>query len=135
VRSIVGRFLEHSRIYRFGKGEDCALYIGSGDMMTRNMVRRVELSVPVRDGELRERLFAMLDALLRDNVKARELTSNGRYIPTETDAPPFDSQQAFIEKALVRDDKEPGGTGPPQTAGRLPSVLANIRRVFSFLQG
>jgi polyphosphate kinase len=130
ARSVVGRFLEHSRIYRFGKGEDCALYIGSGDMMTRNMTRRIELFAPVRDEALRAKLFATFDALARDNVKARELTSNGRYIPADSDAPPFDSQQAFIEQAAAGNDDDAAETDPPPAAGLIPSVWSNLRRIF-----
>ena len=79
VRSIVGRFLEHSRIYRFGTGGDRGMYIGSGDMMTRNTERRVELFAPVLDPKNKKRLSAMLDVILADNVKAREMNAKGHY--------------------------------------------------------
>jgi len=79
VRSIVGRFLEHSRIYRFGEGGDCQIYIGSGDMMTRNTERRVELFTPVPDLAVKKRISEMLDIALRDNVKARIMDRDGNY--------------------------------------------------------
>ena len=81
VRSIVGRFLEHSRVYCFGTGDDCVMYIGSGDMMTRNTERRIELFTPVLDTKIKRRLSAMLDIMLRDNVKAREMGADGQYSP------------------------------------------------------
>jgi polyphosphate kinase len=99
IRSIVGRFLEHSRIYRFGANEDCDLYIGSGDMMTRNTTRRVELFAPVMLPELRARVFGLLDTELNDSVKARMLTSTGHYIPCPPSDPPIDSQQFFMQQA------------------------------------
>ena len=104
VRSIVGRFLEHSRIYLFGEGEGAALFIGSGDMMTRNTERRTELFTPVLDEGIRIRLIGMLDVLLHDNVKARILTPDGIYIPAKQDAaePPLDSQMFFAEETDLR---------------------------------
>jgi len=99
VRSIVGRFLEHSRAYCFGKGEGTELFIGSGDMMTRSTQRRIELFVPVRDGEIRKRIFKMLEVILKDNVKARKLCSDGKYIhfPGQDNEAPLDSQAYFLE--------------------------------------
>lgn len=65
VISIVGRFLEHSRIYCFGYGEEMKLYLSSADMMTRNTERRVEIACPVYDKKIRERIFFMLEIMLR----------------------------------------------------------------------
>jgi polyphosphate kinase len=73
VRSIVGRFLEHSRIYRFGTGPDATYLIGSADLMRRNLDRRVEVLTPVRDPSLKERLDEVIDTLLADDVLAWEL--------------------------------------------------------------
>ena len=82
VRSIVGRFLEHSRIYYFGNGGDEEIYIGSADWMPRNLYERVEVLVPVRDEMLRERIrHEILGAYLADNRKARILLSDSTYIP------------------------------------------------------
>ncbi len=104
VRSIVGRFLEHSRIYCFGEGEDRATYISSADFMTRNTDRRVEIATPVLDKEIEGRILHVLDALLRDNVKARELKSDGRYYPPETaeDEEPFDAQQELLLEEISK---------------------------------
>jgi polyphosphate kinase len=100
VRSIVGRFLEHSRAYYFANGGEEELYTGSADWMPRNFDRRVETIAPVRDGRLKEYLKeVLLDAYLRDNVKARVLGPDGRYhpVPLEEGAERFNSQLYFID--------------------------------------
>ena len=80
VRSVVGRFLEHSRIFYFENGGDAELFIGSADWMSRNLDRRVEVVAPVKSNELKTYLKdVVLDAYLRDNVKARELKPDGSY--------------------------------------------------------
>lgn len=82
VRSIVGRFLEHSRIYCFGEnGED--VFISSADLMTRNTDKRVEIATPVLDKDIKKEIFNKLKTMLADNVKARELTNSGVYVPVE----------------------------------------------------
>lgn len=80
VTSIVGRFLEHPRIFSFGRGSAQKLYIGSADMMTRNTEKRVEVGCPVYDEDLRARLNHMLQVMLEDNVKARVLDAAGTYL-------------------------------------------------------
>jgi polyphosphate kinase len=80
VRSIVGRFLEHSRIFYFANNGKEEVYIGSADWMYRNLSRRVELIVPIKDPRLREHLKGILEAYLADNVNARELKSDGNYV-------------------------------------------------------
>lgn len=80
VTSIVGRFLEHSRIYCFGKGEARQIYISSADIMTRNQQRRVEIAAPILSKEHKDWFSFYLDLILMDNVKARELTSLGTYV-------------------------------------------------------
>jgi len=80
VRSIVGRFLEHSRIFYFGNNGKEEVYIGSADWMYRNLSRRVELVVPIKQPQLREHLKGILDAYLKDNVNARELRADGTYV-------------------------------------------------------
>lgn len=79
VTSIVGRYLEHARIFSFGQGVEQKLYIGSADMMTRNTEKRVEVACPIYDGAVKERLNHMLMVMLSDNVKARVLQSDGTY--------------------------------------------------------
>ncbi len=103
VYSIVGRFLEHSRIYCFGVGKDAAIYISSADMMTRNTRRRVEIACPILDVDIRERLFHILEVMFSDTVKARVLDSEGMYQKLEGSGAPLDAQQSFIEEALKTD--------------------------------
>ena len=79
VRSIVGRFLEHSRIFYFGNNGKSEVYLGSADWMYRNLSRRVELVFPVKEPKLRDHLKGVLDAYLNDNVNARELRADGTY--------------------------------------------------------
>ncbi len=99
VISIVGRFLEHSRIYIFGKGEAAKIYIASADFMTRNTLRRVEVAAPIYDERLRKQIISMFDTIMSDNVQARELKSNGDYIRVENDNVRINSQELFYEKA------------------------------------
>lgn len=104
VRSIVGRYLEHSRIYAFGVGEQARVYIASGDFLTRNTERRVEVGVRVRQPDLVKRLLHILQLELNDNVNAREMQPDGRYTkvkPGEGECR-VDSQQQLYE--LFRDD-------------------------------
>lgn len=100
VKSIVGRFLEHSRIYAFGDGDDAEIYISSADLMTRNIEKRVEIATPVLDKKIRKKIRGMLDLLLADNVKGRYLTNRGRYVKRELaeGEEPVDSQAAMLEK-------------------------------------
>ncbi|HWW77149.1 MAG TPA: hypothetical protein VNZ44_17230, partial [Pyrinomonadaceae bacterium] len=100
VRSIVGRFLEHSRAYYFANGGEEEMYTGSADWMPRNFDRRVETVAPVRDERLKKYMKdVLLDAYLRDNVKARVLTPEGGYRPVETEpgAERFNSQTFFMD--------------------------------------
>ena len=80
VVSIVGRYLEHSRIYRFGTKEREKLYIASADFMTRNTVRRVEVAAPILDETLKERLDQMFETMMNDDEKGKELTAKGIYV-------------------------------------------------------
>jgi polyphosphate kinase len=79
VVSIVGRFLEHSRIFIFGEGKDNKIYISSADLMTRNTTRRLEIAAPIFDGDIKAEIESIFDCYLRDNVKARELTKDFKY--------------------------------------------------------
>ena len=97
VRSIVSRFLEHSRVFWFANGGDEELYIGSADWMTRNLKHRIEVVAPVTDEKAKRYLRdVLLDAYLADNTKARELQPDGRYTPVVTRSDPFNSQEYFI---------------------------------------
>ena len=100
VVSIVGRFLEHSRIYIFGRGERAKVYIASADFMTRNTLRRVEVAAPVIDSDIRARILAMFDTMLHDNVQAREMGADGQYRRlTPGDDEPLSSQEYFFKQA------------------------------------
>ncbi len=101
VISIVGRFLEHSRIFYFQNGGDEEVYIGSADWMHRNLDRRVEAVVPIRDSGLRRQLIdVILPAYLTDNVNSSMLLSNGEYQKLQnSDTPEFDSQLSFVEES------------------------------------
>lgn len=99
VKSIVGRFLEHSRIYCFGEGLDAKVYISSADMMTRNTSRRVEVATPILDDNIAAHLIDMLNIILRDNVKFRILQPCGTYIYLKNDKQKIDSQMYFYEEA------------------------------------
>jgi len=97
IRSIVGRYLEHSRIYCFGEGEDMTIYIASGDFLTRNTERRVEVGVRVDDREIAKKLRGILELQLRDTVNAREMQPDGIYtrVKPKQGEPPVDSQMAM----------------------------------------
>ena len=101
VISIVGRYLEHSRIYIFGTGEREQIYIASADYMSRNTLRRVEVAVPIKDEELRDRLRRMFRIMLEDNVKARVQLPDGSYehVRRPEGEEPLNSQEFFFEKA------------------------------------
>ena len=100
VTSIVGRYLEHARIFSFGTGEEQKLYIGSADMMTRNTEKRVEVACPVYDKDVKDILNHMLDVMLADNVKARRMLSNGCYIPKPKEGEEINTQEIFMREAM-----------------------------------
>jgi polyphosphate kinase len=102
VRSIVGRFLEHSRIFRFENAGDPKIYLGSADWMQRNLFRRVETVFPVITPGMRGHVDEILEWFWRDNVKARVMTSNGTYKPLKTKDAPFDAQAEFLADAQRR---------------------------------
>lgn len=102
VRSIVGRFLEHSRIYIFGTQEREKVYIASADFMTRNTLRRVEVAVPIYDKDLKMQLEEMFITMLSDNQKARQEDSRGDYEIAEAQETPLNSQEFFYEQAYMR---------------------------------
>ena len=112
VFSIVGRYLEHSRIYSFGAGSEQKLYISSADLMTRNMQRRVEVAVPIYAPHIRERVNHILDIYFRDTAKARELKSDGNYERFPDCKTGLSAQEQFMAEALENADTEkPRGEG------------------------
>ena len=110
VFSIVGRYLEHTRIYRFGRGEDADLFLSSADFMTRNTERRVEVACPILDPELRRKVFHITDVLISDNVKARQLGPDGLWHPRRNGALPCSSQEVFQQEAVAEAEQIPQHT-------------------------
>lgn len=106
VRSIVGRFLEHSRIYIFGTEGREKVYIASADFMTRNTVKRVEVATPIEDKDVKARLLHMFHIMLADNLKARELSSDGIYRYVPSGKPAINAQEYFYEEAYRRANGE-----------------------------
>ena len=102
VISVVGRFLEHSRIYIFGNGEEAQYYIGSADFMTRNTVKRVEVAVPVYSERLKKRLQDLFDLMLSDNKKARKEDAKGTYSVVECKRQPINSQELLYQEAYAK---------------------------------
>lgn len=102
VRSIVGRFLEHSRIYRFENGGDPLTYLASADWMPRNLYRRVEIAFPISAPLMKRHIDQIIETYWRDNVKAKVMDSEGMYHPLPVEGEAFDSQEAFIADATAR---------------------------------
>ena len=123
VTSVVGRFLEHARVYLFGRGSDAAVYISSADLMTRNLNRRVEIALPVHDTRLREQLGWVLNSQLRDTAKASLMLPDGAYCRKRS-AVPFDSQDYFMQQS-PHIPAEPAKE-PPKLMQRLKGLLAKI---------
>ena len=105
VISIVGRFLEHSRIYRFGTKEREKVYIGSADFMTRNTIRRVEVAVPILNQQVRDHLDHMFEMMMSDDEKGKELTSKGLYVSRNLSEIKMDSQELFYAMAYSQAEK------------------------------
>lgn len=102
VRSIVGRFLEHSRIYRFENSGDPKYYLASADWMPRNLYRRVELAFPLTSPGMKDHVEEILSWFWKDNVKSRRMNAEGIYEKFATDEPPFDCQAEFLADAARR---------------------------------
>lgn len=101
VISIVGRYLEHSRIYIFGADENQKIYISSADFMTRNTIRRVEVAAPIKDEELKKRVREMFDTMILDDEKGKEQHSDGTYHDRKINEQPINSQEFFYEQAYL----------------------------------
>jgi len=117
IRSIVGRYLEHSRIYLFGSGQDEKLYISSADFMTRNTERRVEVACPISDPAIRETLRSYLDLCLADNVKARRMDKHGKYHHIHDDMEPLSCQDEMMKETKGSEQILPQGTIRPAHRG------------------
>lgn len=105
IYQVVGRFLEHHRIYQFGKGGKIKLYISSADFMTRNIRNRMEVAVPIYDGTIRKRILEFLDIMFADDVKIRELSSDGNYYKVENKENII-AQDKLIEIAIKRSQEK-----------------------------
>lgn len=135
VVSIVGRFLEHSRVYVFGTPERARVYISSADFMTRNTERRVEVAAPILSEELKKRVFDMINLEFSDNVKAKRLLESGEYEPVRNARPPTDSQIDLYKMAYIRAEKASAARAADDEAHReaaapQPSQGA-LARIFS----
>ncbi|MDY6045166.1 MAG: polyphosphate kinase 1 [Peptoniphilus sp.] len=111
VYSLVGRFLEHHRVYQFGRGEEAKVYISSADFMTRNLRKRVEVACPILDPEIKRRLLDFMDTMFRDEVKIRKLLPSKRYAHVENKEN-FIAQNALMEEAVrfaTSGEKSSGG--------------------------
>ena len=125
VTSIVGRFLEHSRIYVFGRGDEEKMYISSADLMTRNTERRVEIACPIDDPAVRTRLHDILYAMQHDTVKARVLQPDGTYCKKPAVQDPICAQDLLMQQAIENARKQ---AAQPATH---PGFLEKIRKWFS----
>ena len=138
VYSIVGKLLEHSRIYCFGAGRDCKMYLSSADLMTRNMSKRVEIAWPIFNDEIRGRILDYVSTCLKDTAKLRELRADGTYTPLgacvglcdEAEGEHFDSQVFEIKEAYRRQREATAHAGE-RTAnsahGKHPEVAASAK--------
>lgn len=120
ITSIVGRFLEHSRIYCFGSGSSERMYIASADFMTRNTERRVEVACPIYSAKVQQKIHRILDVCLQDNVRARLLQSDGTYCHVQGGDAPLDCHQILMEEAVA-------GSVPVPAA---PSMWSRFRKIF-----
>ena len=125
VTSIVGRFLEHGRIYCFGRGKNAVVYIASADLMTRNLNHRVEIACPVYDRQVREQLLWILHTQLEDNVKASSLLPDGSYCRKVNTLAPCDSQEVFMKTSIHRPEPQ---AARPEGFRRLLGGLAGRRK-------
>ena len=125
VTSIVGRFLEHSRIYVFGRGDEEKMYISSADLMTRNTERRVEIACPIDNPAVRARLHDILYAMQHDTVKARVLQPDGTYCKKPAVPDPICAQDLLMQQAIENARKQAAQPAPH------PGFLEKIRKWFS----
>ena len=127
VTSIVGRFLEHSRIYIFGLDDRQKVYISSADFMTRNTVRRVEVAAPINDENIKMRILNMFAVMLSDNVKARIQLNDGSYEKKECNGTKLDSQIYFYEQAYINSVN----ISEPVKESKFGSLLTKIKKRFA----
>ena len=135
VKSVVGRWLEHSRIYRFGEGEEERLFIGSGDLLTRNLDHRVEAFIELRTPDTREQVDMILDCLRRDREKSRTMQPDGRYV-REEGGEGTSSQEALYQYfskrrlTLEEEPREEAEPAPGEVSGKKQPFWERLRRGF-----
>ena len=135
VKSVVGRWLEHSRIYRFGEGEEERLFIGSGDLLTRNLDHRVEAFIELRTPDTREQVDMILDCLRRDREKSRTMQPDGRYV-REEGGEGTSSQEALYQYfskrrlTLEEEPREEAEPVPGEVSGKKQPFWERLRRGF-----
>ena len=135
VKSVVGRWLEHSRIYRFGEGEEERLFIGSGDLLTRNLDHRVEAFIELRTPDTREQVDMILDCLRRDREKSRTMQPDGRYV-REEGGEGTSSQEALYQYfskrrlTLEEEPREEVKPVPGEVSGKKQPFWERLRRGF-----
>ena len=115
VTSIVGRYLEHARIYCFGKDAEELMFISSADFMTRNMDHRVEVGCPIDSPQVRQKIHRIIELQRMDNTKARRMRSDGTYRRVTTGKLPIGAQDALMEDAIA--------AANPKRAGNRPSLV------------
>lgn len=128
IISIVGRYLEHSRIYLFGSGVRKKVYISSADYMTRNTTRRIEVAAPLLDEGIKQRVIDYFNTQLSDNVKAREQLPDGTYVHVRTGEFPLDSQKHFFAEAYANAPKPTDFSTPPKRKGLFARIAGFFRK-------
>jgi polyphosphate kinase len=135
VISIIGKFLEHSRIFCFGTGSSAKIFISSADLMTRNTQRRVEVACPILDAGLKDRILGMFESLLRDNTQAWEQFSDSRYVLRHQPGTDLiiNSQELFIQEARINASRAASKKNTARNDGGRPSfIIRAVRRVKHF---
>lgn len=132
IYQVVGRFLEHSRVYQFGHGMDSKLYISSADFMTRNIRNRMEVAIPIYDDEVKKRILDYLDLMFSDDVKIRKLLSNGQYTKVQN-INNIDAQKTLIGRAkkrniLVEEERTANKVAKKNKLKRLSEPMTDERK-------
>lgn len=130
VHSIVGRFLEHSRVYQFGKAESADLYISSADLMTRNTERRVEIACPIYDAEIKYQIEKYIEAQYNDNVKGRRMKSNGEYEPVLNNKVPLNSQDYCLQLSREKQLHDAGVSQSDNKASEENAIWDFLKALF-----
>ena len=126
IKSIVGRYLEHSRIYLFGSGNDEIMYISSADFMTRNMDKRVEVGCPIKDKYVKEKIMHFIEVQQADNTKARIMRSDGTYRSIITSNEPIDNHTVLMNEAR----RNAGNANSESKSFNPKDFIAEIKRKF-----